>query len=294
MHNRANKNITPFFLRLTLLFCFITVCAKAQTPIPVPKAHPLYDQCGSLAKASGGESTANDDVAKAIAALKNNDAKSREQAAAALGKSCDARALDPLYDLLKHEDPMTRIAAIEALGRLGDNGSVAPMVDLIFVEKDWRVRLALVDSLISFKSSAARSAVLNGIANPNGEDISDVNDLFVRCTAVLSVNQLFAVNYSRKAILFLRFFLTSKYPTTRQMAEQTLYELKKTRNAASEFRALLKIETNPEFRRFAAEWIGKIGFDGCLDALSEAAANDADPRVKQAAAASLASLKNGK
>src|SRR5262245_18021411 len=155
MHNRANKNITSFFLSLTLLFCFITVCAKAQTPIPVPKAHPLYDQCGSLAKASGGESTANDDVAKAIAALKNNDAKSREQAAAALGKSCDARALDPLYDLLKHEDPMSRIAAVEALGRLGDNGSVAPMVDLIFVEKDWRVRLGLVGSFVSLQGAGA-------------------------------------------------------------------------------------------------------------------------------------------
>jgi HEAT repeat protein len=152
--------------------------------------------------------------------------------------------------------------------------------------------MAMIGSMLSFKSANARASVLNGIANPQGEDISDINDLYVRCSAILSCNQLTAVTYSRKGILFLRFFLGSKYPSTRQMAEQTLLELKNTRNAAAEFRAMLKNDLNPELRRWAAEWMGKIGFENVGDVLSEAAASDSDPKVKQAATQALAALKN--
>src|SRR4030095_194700 len=211
---------------LTLSICFVSVTVRAQTPLPVAKSRPIYDQCASLSNASGAASAANDDVAKAIAALKEKDTKAREQAAALLGKSCDARAVEPLQVLLKDEDPMAQIALVEALSKLGDKNYVEPLIEMIYSEKDWRVRMAMVSSMLSFKSGSARAGVLNGIANPQGEDISDINDLYVRCSAILSCNQLSAVTYSRKAILFLRNFMTSKYPTTRQMAEQTLHELK--------------------------------------------------------------------
>src|SRR4029453_7517827 len=104
----------------------------------------------------------------------------------------------------------------------------------------------------------ARNGILNGIANPSGADISDVNDMYVRCSAILTCNQFTDVAFSRKAILFLYDFLRSKFPTTQQMAEKTLYDLKHTRNAATEFRAMLKGDHNPVLRRWAAEWIGKI------------------------------------
>jgi HEAT repeat protein len=279
---------------LTLVICSVSITVRAQTPLPVAKARPVYDQCASLSRASGNASAANDDVAKAIAALKEKDPKAREQAAALLGKSCDPRAVEPLHVLLKDEEPMARIAAVEALGKLGDNSSVDALIEMTFTEKDWRVRMAMVGSMLSYKSGHARASVLNGIANPQGEDISDINDLYVRCSAILSCNQLQAVTYSRKGILFLRNFLTSKYPTTRQMAEQTLHELKNTRNAAAEFRAMLKNDLNPEMRRWAAEWMGKIGFENVSEILAEAAANDPESKVKQAAATALSALKNAK
>ncbi|HKQ78758.1 MAG TPA: HEAT repeat domain-containing protein [Blastocatellia bacterium] len=303
--NNGKKFFLPFslpssqFLRLLIVclipvICSVSIPVLAQTALPVAKSRPIYDQCASFSNASGKPSADNDDVAKAIAALKEKDQKAREQAAALLGKSCDARAVEPLHNLLKDEDPMARIAAVEALGRLGDKTSVDVLIEMIYTEKDWRVRMAMVSSMLSFKSGFARAGVLNGIANPQGEDISDINDLYVRCSAILSCNQLTAVTYSKKAILFLRNFLTSKYPTTRQMAEQTLYELKNTRNAASEFRGMLKSEINPEMRRWAAEWMGKIGFENVSEVLTEAAANDPEPKVKQAAATALAALKNAK
>jgi len=297
MNDRAKKNLLTYgslIVCLTLIVCSASISVVAQTPLPVAKSRQFYDQCASLSNTSAGASAANDDVAKAIAALREKDQKVREQAAALLAKSCDARAVEPLNNLLKDEDPMARIAAVEAVGRLGDKSSVDPLTEMTFTEKDWRVRMAMIGSMLSFKSGFARAGVLNGIANPMGEDISDINDLYVRCSAILSCNQLSAVTYSRKGILFLRFFLTSKYPTTRQMAEQTLHELKNTRNAAAEFRAMLKSDLNPEMRRWAAEWIGKIGFENVGEVLSEAAANDPEPKVKQAAATALAALKNGK
>ncbi|MGE0129552.1 MAG: HEAT repeat domain-containing protein [Blastocatellales bacterium] len=283
-----------FFLVLCL---FLIVCsnparANAQTPVPTAKAQPIYDQCASLAKDQANGSSANDEVAKAIAALKEKDPNARAQAAARLGKSCDARAVEPLIDLLKDEDLMARIAAVEALGKLGDNNAVEPLIELVLSDKDWRVRMALISSLASFKTFHARNSVLNGIANPSDVDVSDVNDMLVRCAAILTCNQLRNVQFSRKAILFLYNFLNSKHAPIRQMAEQTLHELKNTRNASAEFRAILKNDRNPELRRWAAQWMGKIGFENAGEALAEASANDPDHRVKRAAADALAALKN--
>jgi HEAT repeat protein len=289
MNNHASKNLLSI-IYAAFGVCLWAVCADAQAPLPVAKAQHPYDQCASISKGSSND----DAVAKAIAALKEKDPKARAQAVEQLGKSCDGRAVEPLIDLLANEDPAARIAAIEALGRLGDINAIQPLLELTVTEKDWHVRMALISSLASFKSTRTRSGVLNGIANPGVTDISDINDMYVRCSAILTCNQFSDVGFSRKAILFLYNFLKSKYPTTQQIAEKTLYELKNTRNAATEFRAILKNDHNPELRRWAAEWIGKIGFENLGEALTEAAAIDSDAKVKQAATTALAALKNTK
>ncbi|MCG3163119.1 MAG: hypothetical protein JMDDDDMK_04497 [Acidobacteria bacterium] len=290
MDSRSSKNLFAA-LCLFLIVGFSPDCAGAQTPVPVAKAQPTYDQCESLAKEG---SAASDDVTKAIASLKEKDPQARAQAAERLGKSCDARATEPLIDLLKDEDPMIRVAAVAALGKLGDNNSIGPLLDMTVNDKDWRVRMALIRSLASFKIARARNGVLNGIANPSGEDISDINDMHVRCAAILTCNQMKDVQFTRKAILFLYNFLNSKHATTRQMADQTLHELKNTRNASIEFRAMLKSDHNPELRRWAAEWMGKIGFENAGEALTEASISDPDQKVKQAANDALAALKRAK
>jgi hypothetical protein len=204
---------------LLLLICALFGASRAQPQAPPIKPQPIHEQCPAL---TAGK-TADDAVTRAIAALKGKDAKTRTQAAQQLGQSCDSRAVDPLIDSLRDEDPLIRIAAVEALGKLGDPASVDHLIELIF-DNDWRVRMALIGPMASFKPFKARNTVLNGIANPNGADITDENDMRVRCAAILTVNQMRDVQYSRKAILFLHFFLESKHENIRRMAEQTMYD----------------------------------------------------------------------
>jgi HEAT repeat protein len=282
----VKTHISNYLFAISFLFaCTIFDAASAQTPPPPLKPQPFYEQCQSLAAGKSGD----DAVAQAIAALKGKEAKTRIQAAQQLGKSCDSRAVEPLLDLLKDEDPLVRIAATQALGKLGDTESVEPMVELV-IDKDWRVRFALISTMASFKTFRARNTVLNGIANPSGVDVTDENDMRVRCAAILTVNQLKDVQYSRKAILFLYSFLESKHEHIRKLAEQTLFELKNTRNFPSEMNALLKQHANFEMRRWAAYWMGRLGLESGREALENAAANDPDARVKLAASEALKQL----
>ncbi len=264
--------------------CWLNVaCASAQSAAIKPQ--PIYEQC----KALNAGTAVDDAVAKSVAALKSQDAKARIQAAQHLGQSCDKRAIDPLLDLLGDSDPTIRIAAVEALGKLGDQETVQLLID-ITADQDSRVRLALISALASFPTFKARNAVVNNIANPSGADVSDETDMRVRCAAILTACQLKDVSHSRKSILFLYGFLNSQHETTRKLAEQTLLELKNTRNAQTEMIAILKQSNDPMLRRWAATWIGKIGFTGARDALQEAAAIDSDASVKRLAAESLKQL----
>ena len=109
----------------------------------------------------------------------------------------------------------------------------------------------------------------------------------LRCVAILTACQLKDVSHSRKSILFLNDFLNSRHAPIRALAEQTLMELKNTRNGETEMIAIMKQSRNPALRLWAATWIGKIGFTGAREALQDIAATDSDPQVKQAAAESL-------
>jgi HEAT repeat protein len=271
-----------YIIKLFLLWLIVLSPVDAQTLGLKPQ--PIFDQCPEL-KSGAGE----DAVALSVAALKDKDAAKRGQAAQRLAASCDLRAVEPLIDALKDESHAVRAASVEALGKLGDASAVEPLVELIG-DKDWRVRMALISSLASFKTFGARNMVLNGIAFTAGADPDNEDDLRVRCAAILTCNQLMDVRYSRKAILFLYNFLASEHPTMRKFAAETMHELKSTRNAASELTAILKNDHNPELRRWAAEWMGKIGLDAKREALSEAAAKDSDATVRKAAAEALARL----
>lgn len=271
------------FPLLCLLAWLSAACATAQTT-PI-KSLPVYDQCPALTTG-----TATDDaVAKAIAALKSQDAKARAQAVQQLAAACDSRGVEPLIDLLKDPDTSVRIATVEALGKLGDPNSVQLMIDTVS-EQNSQVRMAMISAFASFKTFLARNAIANHIANPSGADISDEADMRVRCAAILTACQLKDVQHSRKSILFLYEFLQSKHDNIRKLAEQTMLELKNTRNASSEMAGILSQSNDPMLRRWAAMWIGKIGLTDARGALEAAAATDSDATVKQLAADSLKQL----
>jgi HEAT repeat protein len=258
-------------------------CANAQSA-PI-KSLPIYEPCPSLTTG-----TATDDaVAKAVATLKSQDAKARVQAAQQLSQACDKRAVDPLLDSLSDKDTAVRVAAAEALGKLGDQDSIQPIIDLL-AEQNFEVKRAMVSALASFPGFKGRNAVVNQVANPSGADISDDADMRLRCAAILTACQLKDVSHSRKSILFLFDFLESKHANIRALAEQTMLELKNTRNGQTEMIAIMKQSANPILRRWAATWIGKIGFSGAREALQEVAASDSDPEVKRLATESLKQL----
>lgn len=255
-------------------------CAKAQsTPV---KSLPIYEPCASLATGTA----ADDAVAKAVAALKSQEAKARIQAAQQLSQACDKRAVDSLLDLLGDKETAVRVAAAEALGKLGDQDSVQPMIDMLG-DQNFEVKRAMVSALASFPGFKGRNAVVNQVANPSGADISEDEDMRLRCAAILTACQLKEVSHSRKSILFLFDLLNSKHANIRALAEQTMLELKNTRNGQTEMMAIMKQSNNPVLRRWAATWIGKIGFTGAREALQEAATNDSDAEVKRLATESL-------
>ncbi len=265
------------------LSCCLWSCVKAQNA-PI-KSLPIYEPCPALIAG-----TAQDDaVSKSIAILKSQDAKARIQATQQLSKACDKRATDPLLDLLSDPETSVRVAAAEALGRLGDQDSIQPMMDLVGTQ-NIEVKTAMTSAFASFPGFKGRNSVVNQIANPSGADITDEADMRLRCQAILTACQLKDVSHSRKSILFLYGFLESQHANIRALAEQTLMELKNTRNGETEMIAILKQNNNPVLRRWAATWIGKIGFTGAREALQEVAVSDSDAQVKQLAAEALKKL----
>ncbi len=263
------------------------LCFDLSTPAQAKLAPlPLYAQCASLT--DGPSETLQRD----LAALKNPAAAVRAEAVRQLSQACRQQAVEPLLDLLRSEALPTRLAAIETLGRLGSGEAVEPLRELTG-DPDWRVRLALIPALASFKTFQARNAVLNHIFNPNGVDVSDEDDMRVRCSAALTLNQLADVSYSRKSVQMMTLLLHNQRSNIRQLAEQTMYALKDTRNGPIELIGILKQNNDPEMRRWACEWLGNLGIERARATLEEAAANDKHPGVKNAAAEALAKL-NGK
>jgi HEAT repeat protein len=282
MNRQINESI---FTLLCLLTCFLIGHGDIDAQTASVQPQPIYNQCRSLTMGSNPD----DAVARAIASLKENDPKARALAAQQLGQSCDKRAVEPMIALLRDQDLPVRLAAIEALGRLGDPESVHELNGLVD-DQDWRIRLALISSLASFHSYHPRNLVVNTIANPNGEDLTDPDDVRVRCAAILTANQMTDVVHSRKSILFLHIFLQSKLDPIRRIAEEAMFALKNTRNGPSELIGLLKLSNNVEIRLWTAQWIGKLGIENGRDVLTEVAAKDPHPKVKQAAAEALKAL----
>jgi HEAT repeat protein len=274
------KTLFAVFVSCTWAFSLI---ARGNAQTMALKPLPLYEQCASLTEG------ANEALKRDLAALKSADAIVRAEAVRQLSKACRQQAVEPLVDLLRSESVEARLAAIETLGRLGAPDSVESLRDLTG-DPDWRVRLALVPALASFKAFQARNAVLNAIFMPTGVDVSDEDDMRVRCIAMLTLNQMTDVTFSRKSVQGMTYLLNSKRPNIRQMAEQTMYALKDTRNGVNELIGILKQHNTPEMRRWACEWLGKLGIERARPTLEDAAANDKNPAVKNAAVEALAKL----
>ncbi|HZS06823.1 MAG TPA: HEAT repeat domain-containing protein [Blastocatellia bacterium] len=269
------KKLLPALCALMCLLSF-GLAANAQE---------LYTQCEAL-KAEGEPAAG---VKKDLEALKDKDAKAREQAARSLATSCDKRATGPLVSRLGDPDPRVRAAAVEALGRLGDREAIDPMIEAFIKEEDWAVKYAYAPALASFQIHRASYVVLNGIAGTM-EKIRTEQEMRARCYAVLIVDQLRDVNFSRKGVSYLFGYLDYEDPALRKIAEQTMVALKDTRNGKHELTGILKQSHLPDHQIKAATWIGRLGIEDARPLLEEMAARDLDPRVQKAIREALAAL----
>ena len=274
------------WLKINLVCTLIWLCglpAYAQVKLaPLP----LLTPCAQRASDAAAEQAAQPFIAK----LRDKEATVRVQAIEHLSKGCYQAAANPLVAALQDTAPTVRAAAITALGKLAARDTVEDL-RMMTGDADTSVRLALIQALSTFTSFPARNAVLNNIANPSDLEVSDETDVRVRCVAILTLNEMSNVEHSRKAIYFVYGFLKSRHAVVRQVAEQTMLALKDTRNAPIELITILKTHNNPELRRWAAVWLGNLGIELGRDALTAAAALDANPAVKDAATKALAQLK---
>lgn len=270
------------FLTLFTLAVAFSLTSKAN-------AQEFYQQCEAL-NSEGDPAAA---VKKNLDALKDKDAKVRAQAAHDLATACDKRSVELLVSLLGDDDPKVRAAAVETLGRLGDRTAIDPLLEALYKEQNWDVKYVYGPALASFQIYRASYAVLNSIANPQGEKVKTEPEMRARCQAMLMVNQLRDVQFSRKAVNILFTYLDYEQPALRQLAEQTMTALKDTRNGGHELMGILRQSHNPEYQIKAAKWIGKLGIDDARDVLEELANADAasiNPSVLKAVKEALATL----
>lgn len=277
--------------RALVWLCFFWLPACAQSPTAARSsaatdvaisAPQLYEPCAALQ---------NNEAALAhLAALKDSDPQQRIKAAALLAKSCDARATEALLAAFRDEDIAVRVAAVEALGQLGDQAAIDALCEDA-ANQDWRVRAALARTLASFQVYRSSNATLNALANPGDKKITEEGDLRARCLAILAVNQLRDVRFSRKAISFLFVFQDQPQPALRRLAEVTTRELQNTRNGSRELAGILKQSNFPDFRRKAAYWLGQFATAEARAVLTAVAAADRDPSVQKAAQEALAAKK---
>jgi HEAT repeat protein len=88
----------------------------------------------------------------------------RTAAAVALGKTADARAVQPLADALRDPDIATRSAAAQALGEIGDAGAVEPLLAALR-DPDGNTRHAAAQALAKTGDGRAVEPLLAALAD---------------------------------------------------------------------------------------------------------------------------------
>lgn len=291
----------PFRLALFLLLTSLagmTAAVRAQAAVEFElRARPLLEPCRPA-----GEGGRLGDAA--LVEIRDESPARRSRAILQLARLCQRSAQEQVIKALSDREPEVRRAAVEALGTLRDTRtapaatsaeeSAMLVLDALIglaQDPDWRVRFALTRTLASFQVYQASNTVLNLIANPGGQKILDEQDLRVRCQAILMINQLRDVRFSRKSIGFLATFADYPEPPLRAIAEETVGELEKTRNGYHELVGIARKPGAPQLRIRAIEWLARWKGEEIRPLVEEIAAAEANQRVREAAVRTLQTLK---
>lgn len=179
-----------------------------------------------------------------LALLKDKDARVRETAVSALGRTGDARAVKPLMEILidTNEEGGVRRAAPLALGRIG-SPAVKPLIAELKNE-DIYIRLAIIDVLRMIGDARAVGPLIPVLRDENWR---------VRRAAAWVLGTLGDVRAAEPLILLLK----DEMRCVRESAARALGRIGDVR-AIGPLRAILE-ERDEEVRKAAAEALEKIG-----------------------------------
>jgi len=206
-----------------------------------------------------------------------------------LGQSCDSRAIAPLVARLGAASIEIREAAIDGLGRLGDLESAEVLLSLL-EDPDLRIRRALIPALTAFPNPRIRNLVVNQLARGNPKEIDTAEKARLAGLAMVTLNQLVDTSYNTKAILFQLDLEAVGNPAVLPEVESSMRGLLLTRNGLRELIAILKKQSHPSSRSWAAKWLGRLQVSEARESLVQAAAKDPSPLVRAAAEMALLEL----
>jgi HEAT repeat protein len=287
--------------RLTVVLLVIVIGGVFPPATPAQgvqevRAWPLHEPCRPLAE---GRRPAD----PARLGMRDEAPDRRIAAIASLVGLCHRAGLEAVAGALTDPEAAVRRAAVEALGKMRelrpirpsatDEEPADPLLEALLRlvrDPDWQVRAELARTLASFQVYQASNTVLNQMANPAGQRILDEHDLRVRCQAILLINQLRDVRFSRKSIGFLALFIDYPEPRLRAIAAETVAELEKTRNGYHELVGIARKPGAPQLRIRAIEWLGGWKRVEIRPWLEELAATEANLRVREAAVRTLLDL----
>jgi len=134
-------------------------------------------------------SATKDDVEGLIKILKYGKSKySRWEAAEALGKIGDNRAVDLLIESLKDKKPLVRWKAAEALGEIKDNRAVEPLIKILNDrEEDWSVRKGAAEALGKIGDNRAVEPLIEALKYSELSIFSDLEHDYVRWGAEIAL-----------------------------------------------------------------------------------------------------------
>lgn len=213
-----------------------------------------------------------DYVAEQIAALRDEDWGVREDAALALGESCDPRGVRPLIDALRDTDRAVRTAATTALLSIGEPA----VVDLGSCLRD--PELSVQEAAASILSSIADERVIDPLMSALLSE-----DWVVRMHAAQAIGRL---AYSQ-AVDTLVLLLQDKVPAVRDEAMSALKAIGE--KAVSPLLTALE-DKDWRVRLKATEALGVMGSKTAVLPLLEIVKGDPDTAVRQDAIRALGNI----
>lgn len=231
--------------------------------------------------AQAGESLT---VEQAIANLQGNDLGLRVYSAWWLGRFRvgDPTAVDLLIDALGDEDDRTdaggyplRRNAARALGKLGDRRAVMPLVEALACS-DFYVREAAAQSLESLGDGACIPALvrlLNGdidgtLPAPEQKELAEPYDAILEALGTLGATD---------TVELIQPFLDHGVERVKYAAARAMYQLSATPAEAAQYgnRLIQALDGDElQLRRTALADLGAIGYLGAADAISETLAEN--------------------